>query len=579
MKKFLGIGESNFSHLMENDFYYVDKTLTIKEIFNSEGIAVLITRPRRFGKTLTMSTLEAFLQIDLKNPGSTIKNEQLFKNLAITKEREFCQKNMGAWPVIFISFKSIEAENYVGAIEQLKPLLSLQADRFSHLLNSDKLTYRQKKNLKDLIDLGDKQGPSVDRLLINGLCMLEEIIYTEYGKRTVVLIDEYDVPLQKARVAGYYPEMLRLVRSIFNVTIKDSKWLHKAFLTGCLRLAKESVFTGTNNFRSFGISQVFLSEAIGFTHEEVKKILKDFDLLHRLEEVSNYYDGYRFGATSRMYCPWDVLNFCADAQLEIGDPGSYWEQTSSNDLIAEFVDYADQKHLNLLKNLIDGKVVTADIDDKMSFNELNQEHSPAQMLSLMYATGYITCVGYTEQGQMQLKIPNKEILGCVKRRITSYFSTENPGYRRVSDQFFKALVEGKGGEAEVILKEFLMRQLSLRDAAENLYHGLLLGMLADLQGPYAPKDIRSNVEAGDGYGDILCVSHDVSIGIILELKKAKSAEASDLIKSAQKALNQIKDRGYKAYFRTDTTKCIYSYGIAFYGKHCAILSAPKIIID
>jgi len=569
VSKHIEIGESSFPDLILRNCYYVDKSRAVREVLDA-GKVVLLTRPRRFGKTLTMSMLQAFLEMNYRKPEDRSFPQKLFAGLATERDLDFCKENMGMWPVISLSFRSVEGESFEEAMEQMKYLLACEADRFSFLLDSPRLSAFQKQKLQNILELGMATAEAGNTVVKQSIATLEAALCAHYGKKAVLLIDEYDVPLQKARINGYYDQMVRIVRGMFSLGIKDAKGLHKAVLTGCLRVAKESVFTGTNNFYSFGVSDQGLSDVTGFTVSEVEKILEDFNLSSCSEGVRENYDGYRFGNTE-MYCPWDVLCFCKDTLLA-GEVSykDYWVNTSGNDLVLEFVDYAGEEHLSLLRELMDGRAVVVKVDDSMSFADLSASHSAEQMLSLLYATGYLTKSGKDKSGKDLLKIPNREIRDCFEKLVDKYFSKDNPGHLRVSEKIFSALLEGKTFAANSLISMQLMRFMTLRDAGERIYHGLLLGMFADACGNRETRSVQSNAEAGDGYGDLLLADFEKEIGVILELKKARSSRKEDLARACREGLLQIRTQGYARYF-DPKPRAVKSYSIAFSGKHCMVM--------
>ena len=567
--KRIEVGLSAFNAVIDKKRYFVDKTRFIKEIVNSAHVS-LITRPRRFGKTLTMSMLKCFLEMNYQNPSDRSRHYSLFDGLDISKDSDFCDKNMGRWPVIAITFRGIEGKNFERAFGLLKDLLVETAHKYYFLKESINLTQEERRRYLEILSLNELSGESAYRVTVKALSTLESLLAAHCGRSVFLLIDEYDVPLQKARTGHYYDEMLELIRGMFGMAFKDAEFLEAAVLTGCLRLAKESIFTGTNNFRTFDVSNPAMGGMLGFTEGEVKDILKDFGILSQADIVREHYDGYRFG-NQEIYCPWDVMNYCADAvQNAQAKPKNYWNDTSGNDIIREFFDYADdENYLEKVGALLKGDFVSARVDEQISFVELNRKHSIDQFLSILYSTGYLTNVGYTEDGLGLLKIPNKEIHDCFERQIGIYFSAENNRYVADAENLFKALLKGAAGEAEDILNWYLRRYVSVRDAGgESFYHGFTLGLLSSGKPSQGRGSLTSNKESGDGFSDILFTDGRNSTGVILELKRAASSEPADLLKSCDVALEQIERKRYAdAMMSYDTVRC---FGIAFAGKTCMV---------
>lgn len=565
------IGLSSFEDLMTRGQYFVDKSRFIPEILGAANV-LLITRPRRFGKTLLLSMLESFLALDPKHPEDLSKPQGLFAGLDVLSDLEFCRANMGRWPVLRLTLKDVEGASYEDCVKHLGRAVCDAAVPYEFLLDSPTLSGRVRMKLEALLSAGIRPSAADEDVFADGLVTLEEALHAYFGRKVVLLIDEYDVPLQKARINGHYDESILLLKRFFSRGIKDSPHLSKAVLTGCLRLVKESVFTGMNNFKSFGITQTRLSGAAGFTEAETRGVLSDFGLEHRLDVVRDNYDGYRFGET-HIFCPWDVMNYCDDAAKGEKFPGNYWINTSSNDLIVEFVEYADEQHLDDLRRLMAGEEIAAQVDDAMSFADLAHLHSAEQLLSLLYNTGYLTRIGTLPDGRSVLRIPNKEILACFKDRIASFFTRANAGYVEACTRLFDAFVNAEGFAAQRILRQYLLRFASIRDAGpEAFYHGLLLGMLASAVTVANGRDLVSNRESGDGYFDIALVDVPKKTGVILEIKKAKSSDDAELAKSCAAALEQIHRRSYAEEFGGGL-KVMRRFGIAFCGKHCLVRMA------
>ena len=566
MKKIIGVGEVDFAELILNHRYYIDKTRFIKPLFYAAKVC-LVTRPRRFGKTLTLSMIKTFLEMNYRDPSDKTRLHKIFSGLDVYADEAFCQENMGEWPVISLSFKSIEGRNFEEAFDELKSIIADEADRFSFLEESARLSDRQRVALKKLCKVdGLEDKESALLLLADSLRVLEECLYAHFGKNPILLIDEYDVPLQKARIGGYYDDMLSIIGRMFRKGLKDTR--AKAFLTGCLRLAKESVFTGTNNFLAFGIDNPNFNDAIGFTAEEARNVLSYYNLQEYADEVRANYDGYRFAGVE-IYCPWDLLCFCQETQFKgIVRFGNYWINSSSNDLILEFVDYADEEHLGMLSKLMAGKTVTARIDPNLSFAELNVQHSPEQLMSLLYSTGYLTEVDAAPDGRSILRIPNKEIDECFREKINSYFSSRNPSTVERVKLLLNGLNDGAASLVQSSINFCLQRFMSVRDgSSEAFYHGFLLSLVGIVGSEYGKRGVASNRETGDGYSDIRIDDYEASTRVILELKKCGPGESLEA--ACDKAIEQIRDRGYG--LEDDATlRTIRLYGIAFRGKHCVV---------
>lgn len=566
---------SCFEDIIRNGAYYVDKTRFLRDIVKPSQVR-LITRPRRFGKTLTMSTLRNFLEMNYDNPSDTSRQEELFDGLDVMHDEAFCAGWMGKWPVISITLKDVCGSTFQRACRNLQGLLSQTAMPYEKFIpGSASLSPVLRKQYSQLLDQDALSREDTFFIISHGIALLEQCLARHFGKKVILLIDEYDVPLQKARENGYYDDMLELMRTFFSTSIKDARYLHCAVLTGCLRIVRESIFTGVNNFSTYGISNPTLSTAIGFTEEEGQKVLKDFGLEAHCSEVESYYDGYIFGRT-KMYCPWDLMNFCSNYreshELVFEN---YWIGTSSNEIIQEFVRYADESHLMMLRELMSGRTVKAALDENISFAELNQEHSPEQLMSLLYATGYLTRAGETEDGKTILRIPNREIMDCFRKRIDAYFNKNNPAWAQAGAALFEAFVQQKSASAQNILQKNLTAFMSVRDAAgENFYQGFLLGLLGGAVGSSSSRTLLSNREAGDGYADIILFDSALSAGAVLELKRlAPGAGDNSLRKACERALRQIRARDYTADFDGDIRQ-ITPYGIAFSGRHCMVRREP-----
>ena len=566
---------SSFDDIIRNGAYYVDKTRFIKDMVSASRVSV-ITRPRRFGKTLMLSTLRNFLEMNCENPSDTSRQEELFAGLDVMHDEAFCAGWMGKWPVISITLKDVCGSTFQRACRNLQGLLSQTAMPYEKFIpGSASLSPVLRKQYSQLLDGDGLSREDTFFLLSRGIALLEQCLARHFGKKVILLIDEYDVPLQKARENGFYDDMLDLMRTFFSASLGNTKYLHCAVLTGCLPIAGESVFTGVSDLSAYGISNHTLSTAIGFTEEEGQKVLKDFGLEAHSSEIERFYGGYVFGKT-KMYCPWDLMNFCSRC-LESQELvfGKYWTETSSNEIIQEFVRYADESRLLMLRDLMSGRTVEAALDESISLAELNQEHSPEQLMSLLYATGYLTRAGETEDGKTILRIPNSEIMDCFRKRIDACFNKSNPAWAQAGAALFEAFVQQKSASAQNILQKNLTAFMSVRDAAgENFYQGFLLGLLGGAVGSSSSRTLLSNREAGDGYADIILFDSALSAGAVLELKRlAPGAGDNSLRKACERALDQIRTRDYTADFDGDIRQ-ITPYGIAFSGRHCMVRREP-----
>ncbi len=562
--KLLLVGASSFAKLRKRGAYYVDKTSFIPKILYDGNDISLITRPRRFGKTLMQRTLQSFFDINYANPEDRSETEALFKGLDVASDTAFCDAHLGRHPVVFLSFKEICNNTFEEAVSALSALMADAVDHFTPLLTHPKLSEKLRSDLKKCTELKEFSTQKQKTFLADSLKNLVQALSTAYDRSVIVLIDEYDVPFHYARTNGYYADLLPLIRVMLSNALKDDNdFVFKTVVTGCLRLAKESVFTGLNHFGCHPLSGSSLSAAVGFTPAEAEQVLTDFGLSQHGPDVRRHYDGYRFG-TQEIYCPWDLMCFCRDAvdKENVTFP-NYWIHTSSNDLISEFLRCADESHLEALRALLNGKPVRAPITEDLSFAEIDASHSAAQMLSLLYCTGYLTSSGIGSDGQFQLRIPNHEVRDCFERQIALYFSDQSDDYVHVGRSLAKALAEGNGALANDLLQDFLTRIISVRDTgAESFYHGTVLGLL----GSALRRSLKSNAEAGDGYSDIQFLDYASNTAVILELKKTENL--ASLEATAAQALQQIHDRRYYAEYLNAGVGKLQLYGIAFCGKAC-----------
>ena len=557
-KKKLPIGIESFEEIRKEGFYYVDKTGVIGQLLEKWGKVNLFTRPRRFGKSLNMSMLKAFFEIG-GDPG-------LFEGLKISEKKELCEKYMGQFPVISISLKNVEGLSFEAAKKALKDTLGVEARRFYFLEQSIKLTDEEKESYKALIGVdatGDFQMS--DTAMEKALLRLSALLRKHYGKQVILLIDEYDVPLDKAFQYGYYDEMVSLLRNMFGNALKTNPDLYFAVLTGCLRISKESIFTGLNNLKVLTLTDVRFDEYFGFTDTEVKDMLEYYGLSGHYGEVKEWYDGYRFGNVE-VYCPWDVINYC---DLLKADPNAlpqdYWSNTSGNAMVRRFIDKADTQTRDEIERLIAGDEILKEIHQELTYNELDS--SIENLWSVLFTTGYLTQRGQ-EGKKYRLAIPNNEIRELFISQIREWFRDVSRKDGETLNQFCEAFPEQNPEKIEEIFSDYLWNTISIRDTAsskkENFYHGILLGLL----GYKSNWLVKSNAESGLGYSDILVEVPKNRTGIVIELKYA---EDGNMDAACEKALQQIEDRDYAAKLKDDGMRNIIKYGIACYKKNCKVV--------
>ena len=555
----LPVGIEDFAEIRRHGYYYVDKTQLIEQVLNRRNKVSLFTRPRRFGKTLNMSMLQHFFEIGT--------DPKFFQGLSISKNNELCEKHMGKYPVVSISLKSIHADSYAKAKAQLIKLVNREARRVQFLLDSDRLTAVDKALFSELLDREMEENT-----LVSSLQELTELLEIHFGQQVIVLIDEYDVPLAKANQNGYYDEMALLLRNFFENVLKTNDSLEFAVLTGCLRIAKKSIFTGLNNFKVYSITDTDYDETFGFVDDEVKKMLKSLNQQDHYEEVKEWYDGYRFGNTD-VYCPWDVVNYCADhLTTPNATPKNYWLNTSGNEVINHFIDSVGEPQKlakTELERLVSGNVVRKRINETITYKELYSTID--NLWSTLFMTGYLTQRGSEDDGRYRLVIPNREIRNIVTDNILSLFQDEVKKDGQMANAFCQALMEGKEKEVERLLTAYMGKTISIRDTfvrksiKENFYHGILLGILSFKTG----WEVSSNRESGTGFSDILIEIDDSDIGIVIEVKY--SDDEDQLEKDCKEALKQIKDRDYTQKLRDAGFHKILKYGIACQIKTCKVL--------
>lgn len=560
-RKKLPIGVDNFEKLIQEDFYYVDKTGMIAELLKNWSEVNLFTRPRRFGKSLNMSMLKTFFEIGC--------DKNLFQGLKISEEENLCKEYMGQFPVISISLKGVEGLNFESAKEGLAYIIGKEAMRFYFLKDSPYLTEEEKGIYRGYIATekgGFTIGSDAKKLVtaINGLSgMLEK----HYGKKVILLIDEYDVPLDKAFQYGYYEEMVSLIRNLLGNALKTNLSLYFAVLTGCLRISKESIFTGLNNLKVMSITNVQFEEYFGFTDSEVKEMLNYYGLMDHFDSMKAWYDGYRFG-NQDVYCPWDVLSHCDNLRADPNArPEDYWSNTSGNAIVRRFIDLANGKTRDEIERLIAGETILKEINQELTYGEL--DNSIENLWSVLFTTGYLTQRGMAEGDKYYLVIPNYEIRKLFIRQIREWFRYQAGSDRKTLDRFCNAFPDGDGALIEELFNDYLWNTISIRDTAtqnekkENFYHGILLGILG-FQDDWI---VKSNAESGIGYSDILIETRRNRIGIVVEMKYA---EDGNLEAACQKALQLIEDKKYEARLKEDGMRSIIKYGIACYKKECKV---------
>lgn len=558
----LPMGIEDFKEIRTMGYYYVDKTGLLRTLLKKFGKVNLFTRPRRFGKTLNMSMIKYFLE--------TGNDSTLFDGLEIAKEKELCNKYMGKFPVISISLKNAASDTFEGAKEMLCSVIGKEALRFSYLMQSDSLTETEHKQYKALIHVDDNGiFTMADGLLKDSLLLLSSFLEKHHRQKAIILIDEYDVPLDKAYQSGYYDAMVELVKALFGGALKTNSSLYFAVLTGCLRISKESIFTGLNNFSIYTVKSVRYNEYFGFTDKDVRTILEYYKFTDQYNVIKEWYDGYRFG-NLEIYCPWDVIKYCDDlCDGNATYPQNYWVNTSSNDIIRRFIDKADASTKDEIELLINGGSIKKEIHQELTYRDLDSDID--HLWSLLFTTGYLTQSGEDIEGISQLIIPNKEIHWIYVQQIRKWFKDETKKDKQKLENFCRAFVENDVAAIEEGFTSYLRKTISIRDTSikkemkENFYHGILLGLFGNMD----KWKVRSNAESGEGYSDIGVEIEDKEIGILIELKYAENAAFDE---GCQKALKQIKDKNYEETLIDDGMKTIYRYGIACYKKRCKVIS-------
>ena len=558
----LPVGIEDFAEIRQAGFYYVDKTNFIEQLLDGWGKVNLFTRPRRFGKTLNMSMLRYFFEIGA--------DASLFEGLQIAKNERLCEEYQGKYPVIFLSFKNVEGLTFADAQYRLAELIAGEAERFAFLAQSEKLTENEQSLYCGLTAVREGRYALAGEVLVSALQLLSKLLAKHYGQKTVILLDEYDVPLDKAFQNGYYKEMVALIRGMLGQALKTNEFLQFAVLTGCLRVSKESIFTGLNNFKVLSITDNRFDEQFGFTDAEVEQLLAAYNLADHLEETKAWYDGYRFGDAD-VYCPWDVINHVDVLRSNLSaKPQAYWINTSGNALVKLFVEMADKSTRDELERLVAGEAIEKHIRLELTYDEIDS--SIDNLWSVLFTTGYLTQKGVTEDGAYKLVIPNQEIREVYKLQIQEWFKKKVFADTEQLQSFWQAFAKGDSEAVELFLNRTLSNSISVFDAKgrdeerENSYHMLLVGLLAGK----ADWLVRSNVEAGEGFADIIVETDDLDAGVIVELKYAQTMTAME--KSCAKALAQIREKRYAEYLHNNGREKVLLYGIAFCKKRYRVVA-------
>ena len=550
LTKKLPVGIEDFEEMRKQDFYYVDKTGLIVDLLAGWGKVNLFTRPRRFGKTLNMSMLKCFFEIGT--------DKSIFDGLKVSEEKALCETYMGKYPVVFVSLKDVDGLTFETAYQSLCQLLVAETTRLCFLQESDRLAANEKAFINRMLH---EQYTEMD--IRGSLKMLCSLLEKHYGQKPILLIDEYDVPLDKAYYHGYYPQMIDLIRAMFQSALKTNSSLFFAVLTGCLRVSKESIFTGLNNLMVHSISDVSFDEYFGFTDEEVCKLLADYGLEDHYEETRAWYDGYRFGEQD-VYCPWDVLNYVYALRFNPqAQPKAYWINTSGNDMVRRLIEKGSDGTEQLeIERLIEGETITKPLNENLTHAEIDANIE--NLWSLLYMTGYLTAVDYPDGSVYSLRIPNREVQHIFKQQVLSWFKDKVRAETEKLTGLYAAFETGDVDTIKEILDEQLLDTVSFYDAHESFYHGFLLALLSTC----ANWNVSSNIETGKGRSDILVSRKDRKIGFVVEVKDVKDEEKLDA--ACEAALRQIDERDYTAILRRFRVKEIHKYGIAFWDKECRV---------
>ena len=551
VSKKLPVGIENFEEMRKEDFYYVDKTGLIIDLMNGWSKVNLFTRPRRFGKTLNMSMFKSFFEIG--------GDKSIFDGLVVSNDKVICDRFMGQYPVVFISLKGVDGLDFKTAYEALCQIIVDEAARLRFLVDSDKIADDEKKFLEKLIN--ERYDASDIRKSLQMLCRLLE---KHYGQKTILIIDEYDVPLDKAFHHGYYAQMIDIIRAMFGAALKTNDSLFMAVLTGCLRVSKESIFTGLNNLKVHSISDEKFDEYFGFTDAEVRKMLEYYGLESHYSDVRKWYDGYRFGGQD-IYCPWDVINYCYDACSSAhAQPKAYWINTSGNEMVRRLISRGTDGTTQMdIERLIAGETITKTLNENLTHNEIDANIE--NIWSLLYMTGYLTAVGYPNGRQYELRIPNMEVRQIYMEQVLDWFKGRAAAQSDKLTGLYEAFESGSADAIKEYLDEQLLDTVSYYDARESFYHGFLLALLSTC----ANWRVSSNVETGKGRSDIVVERRDRKVGFVVEVKDVKEYEKLDA--ACETALRQIEEKDYTAILRRYRVKSIWTYGIAFWEKECKVV--------
>lgn len=557
----LPVGIDDFKKLRREGFYYVDKTALIEQLLNNWSEVSLFTRPRRFGKTLNMSMLKAFFEVGA--------DKSLFDGLYIAQNEKLFNEYFGKYPVIFVTLKGVEGLTSEDAKRKFIDIVGTEASKHSFLLDSSRLSNEDKARYQAIITLENGRFSMADDVLYKAFKTLSELLYKHYGQKAIILIDEYDVPLDKAFQNGYYKEMASLIRDMFGAALKTNEYLQFAVLTGCLRISKESIFTGLNNFNVLSIVDPLYDEEFGFTDREVELMLTSYGLEVHMKETKEWYDGYHFGDAD-IYCPWDVINHVSRLRVNSeSQPQSYWINSSGNALVKRFVTKADKSTRDEIERLINGEAIEKNVRLELTYDEI--DNTIDNVWSVLFTTGYLTLSEKPKEGVYKLIIPNKEVREVYITQIRDWFKETIQKDKKTLEPLWKAFREGDSSTIEDVLNKIMMKTISVLDPKgderekEKFYHAFLLGILIG-NGEWG---VQSNKESGEGFADLLVETDDINQGLVIEVKSAGSI--NELEKMSEGALKQIRDRRYDEHLREEGRDDILAYGIAFYKKRCRVL--------
>ncbi len=558
----LPVGIDDFKKLRQERFYYVDKTALIEQLLNDWSEVNLFTRPRRFGKTLNMSMIKAFFEIGA--------DKSLFEGLHIMANEKLCAEHMGKYPVIFVTLKGVEGLSFDDAKRRFIRIVGNEAARLSFLADSERLTDGEKSEYNAIIAKCDGRFQMDGEVFSSSLQVLSKLLYKHYNQKAVILIDEYDVPLDKAFQNGYYREMVSLIRDMFGNALKTNEYLQFAVLTGCLRISKESIFTGLNNFSVLSITDTIFDEQFGFTDKEVRSMLEFYGLESHMTEAKEWYDGYHFGDAD-IYCPWDVINYVFKLKANPkARPEAYWINTSGNGLVKRFIDKADKSTRDEIEKLVAGEYIEKHVRLELTYDEI--DNTIDNLWSVLFATGYLTHCGMTEDGAYKLIIPNREVREVYKLQIQDWFKEKLRNDKEGLKPLWQAFANGDAATIEDILNRIMSKTISVLDPKgsetekEKFYHAFLAGILIG-NGEWG---VASNRESGDGFADIIVETDDIDQGLVIEIKSAD--KITELDRASERAMAQIHDRRYDESLRNDGRNDIWAYGIAFYKKRCKVVS-------